>query len=666
MLPSQVSFAQNFDSPRTGPDQVPTVLVAVSGRIVVVQNEEFVGFESTEHTADHHDHDDRSTFLWSETGDAIPLEPDTVAGAQSGDRFDGTVAVPSTVVEAAGVEASEAETIGDRPRVEAIATEVADAGEPVEVVDGSPQPVAGARTSAQAHTLDVAVVTPAGLSATAYTQQQVDDLRRSTDYWVREARGQISSFATGQTQRYRTTLTCSADPFAFWEEAVRKFGYDPDSYFDTDGRHVALVLPQSCESTAGLGLGTVGSHVHQSGLVMMSTGFDLDTSTMTHELGHNLGLGHSNLDFCDSSSCQINEYADVWDVMGLGIQGWDTASHLNVEKLLALGFVGDGDVPVLQQPGGTSWSTRRVSITANDIDPANGRPMGFRVQDPNGGEYVLEYRDGEPGVFYDRTDTINLSSKQIQLGRGVRLLRDVGDEASAASAPRTSAGTYDPAAAQGEKVGNASGSVNVNVVSAADGVAQIDVTLISPRFLDVSPNTQFVREISWLADRGISTGWQENGGSVYRPVTPVARNAMAAFLYRLKGSPSYTPPAVSPFTDVRTTDQFYKEISWLKAQNISTGWDAGDGKFEFRPLQPVARDAMAAFLFRFAEVSSYTPRTQAFSDVPPNRQFYREISWLAERGISTGYVQGGGRVFDPAASVNRDAMAAFMFRFSNS
>ncbi|GAA3295980.1 hypothetical protein GCM10017708_34790 [Arthrobacter citreus] len=47
------------------------------------------------------------------------------------------------------------------------------------------------------------------------------------------------------------------------------------------------------------------------------------------------------------------------------------------------------------------------------------------------------------------------------------------------------------------------------------------------------------------------------------------------------GSPAYTPPARSPFADVSTGQQFYKEMAWLADQKISTGWveaNAGEGR----------------------------------------------------------------------------------------
>jgi len=121
---------------------------------------------------------------------------------------------------------------------------------------------------------------------------------------------------------------------------------------------------------------------------------------------------------------------------------------------------------------------------------------------------------------------------------------------------------------------------------------------VSP-FADVSTGQQFYKEMAWLAEQKISTGWDEgNEVRTYRPLQAINRDAMAAFLYRMAGSPAYTAPAASPFADVSTGQQFYKEMAWLAEQKISTGWDEGNGVRTYRPLQPINRDAMAAFLYR--------------------------------------------------------------------
>lgn len=189
---------------------------------------------------------------------------------------------------------------------------------------------------------------------------------------------------------------------------------------------------------------------------------------------------------------------------------------------------------------------------------------------------------------------------------------------------------------------------------------------VQPVFTDVPPGTQFYDEILWMAEAGISTGWLEADGTrTYRPLQAINRDAMAAFMYRLDGSPDYTPPQNSPFTDVGTANPFYKEIAWLYSRGISTGWTEGNGTRTYRPLQPVNRDAMAAFLHRFAGSPDYTaPPKPAFQDVPIGNAFYREISWLASSGISTGWTEANGTTtFRPLTAVKRDAMAAFMKRF---
>ncbi|MDZ8274549.1 S-layer homology domain-containing protein [Microbacterium aquimaris] len=177
----------------------------------------------------------------------------------------------------------------------------------------------------------------------------------------------------------------------------------------------------------------------------------------------------------------------------------------------------------------------------------------------------------------------------------------------------------------------------------------------------------FAREIAWLADRGISVGWTSSDGArVFKPAQAVLRDAMAAFLYRLAGNPKYEAPAESPFVDVPTSHVFYKEIAWLNSTGVSIGWERSDGAWEFRPNASVTRDVMAAFLYRFAGEPQYEAASvSAFVDVPADRTFYAEISWLASAGITVGWQVADGAEFRPEAVVTRDVMAAFLYRLDS-
>ena len=81
---------------------------------------------------------------------------------------------------------------------------------------------------------------------------------------------------------------------------------------------------------------------------------------------------------------------------------------------------------------------------------------------------------------------------------------------------------------------------------------------------------------------------------------PVFRQDMAAFLYRLAGKPAYvpTPADVARFRDVSWSTPHAAEIWWLASAGISQGWDMHDGTFEFRGMNSVVRQDMAAFLHR--------------------------------------------------------------------
>lgn len=122
--------------------------------------------------------------------------------------------------------------------------------------------------------------------------------------------------------------------------------------------------------------------------------------------------------------------------------------------------------------------------------------------------------------------------------------------------------------------------------------------------------------------------------------------------------PSLPAQAASEFSDVPEEHAQHDDIAWLAKAGISTGWPDGT----FRPSQSVGRDAMAAFLYRLAAPANYrAPRTPRFADVPVTHPFYTEISWLADQGISTGWPDG---TFRPSLPIARDAMAAFLCRFS--
>jgi endo-1,4-beta-xylanase len=71
-------------------------------------------------------------------------------------------------------------------------------------------------------------------------------------------------------------------------------------------------------------------------------------------------------------------------------------------------------------------------------------------------------------------------------------------------------------------------------------------------------------------------------------------------------------------------------------------------------LSPAAHDA--------AQAASDHCSTRPYPDVPTQSTFCKDIRWLKGQGITRGYQDRG---YHPAASVTRQAMAAYLYRLSN-
>jgi hypothetical protein len=148
----------------------------------------------------------------------------------------------------------------------------------------------------------------------------------------------------------------------------------PTSRFD----HVVIYFPARSDCSWA-GLGQIG------GSLIWDNGLQL-TDVTAHEFGHNLGLGHANTANCISngqrvtlsSSCQISEYRDYADVMGIAM--YQPSGNLNSSLADWLGLE-----TVVTAPGGT-----RTTVDVAPLAPAKGT-RAVRVRTTGGWVYA-DYR----------------------------------------------------------------------------------------------------------------------------------------------------------------------------------------------------------------------------------------------------------------------------------
>ncbi|MCC5954286.1 MAG: S-layer homology domain-containing protein [Acidimicrobiia bacterium] len=186
--------------------------------------------------------------------------------------------------------------------------------------------------------------------------------------------------------------------------------------------------------------------------------------------------------------------------------------------------------------------------------------------------------------------------------------------------------------------------------------AFVTVPPVGQAFVDVPEDHQFHEQITWMADSGIAQGYDDG---TFHPDWGVSRQAMAAFLYRLAGSPYGTDPACTAdqFEDVPVGHPFCGEIGWMVVEGITDGYE----DLTFRPTDIVTRQAASAFIYRLSGApQGADPQCTAgqFPDVPVEHQFCGEIAWMVDEGTATGYADG---TFRPTEQISRQAAAAFLY-----
>lgn len=188
---------------------------------------------------------------------------------------------------------------------------------------------------------------------------------------------------------------------------------------------------------------------------------------------------------------------------------------------------------------------------------------------------------------------------------------------------------------------------------------------INEPFPDVDPTTSHYADIIWLAGEGSDIGYPDGS---FHPYDYVSRGDMAAFLYHLSGSQTYTPSEVeaASFADVTSSTPHAKEIWWSVSRGIAGGWTESDGSRTFRPDELVARCDLSALLYRVAGEPAYTPSAsekEYYSDVDSTVPHANEILWLASVGLSAGWTEeDGSHTFRPFEDIARCDMAAFLHR----
>ncbi len=373
-------------------------------------------------------------------------------------------------------------------------------------------------------------------------------------------------------------------------------------------------------------------------------------TTAVHEVGHTLGWPHSY------SAETFNQYDNPIDVMSANATedfvgrtdtpyatvawnryraGWIDTSDVLVYtggvKNVTLAPAGVAGLQMIVLPTEGEWSfitlDARRSLGVDGIpDAFEGVSAHYAEQvclDPLSGQVVLCW--GTAAGLFSYPPSPDAIDHVVTPGETLSIDLDQGEPAIA------------------------DGSI-VKILSGSD--AGYVVRLVG--FADIG-GTNFLNDIIWLADEGITLGCNPPDNTNFCPGNGVTRGQMAAFLVRALGLTAIDPGI--DFIDDNASI-FEADIEKLATAGITFGCNPPDNT-KFCPDQSVSRGQMAAFLVR---AFGLTDRgTTDFLD-DDGSIFEADIEKLATAGITLGCNPPANTNFCPGNSVTRGQMAAFLKR----
>ncbi|KRC65104.1 hypothetical protein ASE12_10215 [Aeromicrobium sp. Root236] len=481
--------------------------VAVEGRLVATEIDRF-GAGPTSSTA-YAVQVDAGTFV------AVTLTSDLPANG----RFRGELAITgraAKALKAKGLMPAAGRTVDEDTAAGSVALGTADeAALPVAEATVT-VPAAAAAPTPQAHHAYVAKLTDQGSvnGTDEAIGARVDDMLA---YWTTESSGAITSFTregdiepfdsdadipTGQGCGIKT-------PEALWNQAALLF--DGVS-FSQPGNHLIVLIGDECGDAGPVGMAEVGDSLASGGQSVMT--FDATFKQVgAHELGHNFGLQHANLDTCSLTSC---EYYDLYSPMGIVVSSNTVIFQppaLGTLYRTQLGLTDPTEVTEVLPPAGTQLQTTSYSLLPRSS--ASGM-RGLLVTDPvTGTTYSVDLRSHtlrDAGAFYSSGSVAGLPT--YPAGVVIERQETVGGKPDATylmthpAAGRASGGfkagdTFEP-----------SSLLKITVGTVTSSAASVAVTFSRPSFVGTATVGRTVTAQGGTWPAGVTPTFQWNLGGV--------------------------------------------------------------------------------------------------------------------------------------------------------
>ena len=169
-------------------------------------------------------------------------------------------------------------------------------------------------------------------------------------------------------------------------------------------------------------------------------------------------------------------------------------------------------------------------------------------------------------------------------------------------------------------------------------------------FTDVDISQYYHAGVDWAVLNGVTNG---TSATTFSPGATCTRAQVVTFLWRAKGSPE-PQSTVNPFTDVKSSDYYYKAVLWAVEKGITNGTSAT----AFSPADQCTRAHVVTFLWR-TEGKPAGGSGNPFGDVPAGAYYTDAVLWAVARGITNGT---SATTFSPGSGCTRAQVVTFLYR----
>ena len=171
---------------------------------------------------------------------------------------------------------------------------------------------------------------------------------------------------------------------------------------------------------------------------------------------------------------------------------------------------------------------------------------------------------------------------------------------------------------------------------------------------DVSPSDWYYAAVGFVLSRGYFSG---ASSGLFLPNGQLSRAQLAQVLWAMSGSPKAQD---TQFSDVASTDWFYKAVSWCQQEGLIAGYSSGI----FAPNALLSREQMATILYRYAQYDGVSLLASAdlsqFSDGADTALWAAEsMRWAVTHDIISTF----DNALHPGAIVSRAELAAALYSY---